>query len=59
MGMAEMGSRDFRDGGRPGNPQREANGANGKRPFQQKRRRFEGPVTYGAPANRGGQRAPH
>jgi ATP-dependent RNA helicase RhlE len=46
--------RDFRDGGRP------ANGASqGKRPFQQKRRKLEGPVSYGAPANRGGQGAPH
>jgi ATP-dependent RNA helicase RhlE len=52
--------RDFRDGGRPSNAPREANGAgNGKRPFRQNRRKFEGPVSYGAPANRGGQRAPH
>jgi ATP-dependent RNA helicase RhlE len=60
-GQAQHGKpRDFRDGGRPGNAPREANGAgSGKRPFQQKRRRFEGPVSYGAPAHRGGQRAPH
>jgi len=60
-GQAQHGKpRDFRDGGRPGNAPREANGAgSGKRPFQQKRRKFEGPVSYGAPAHRGGQRAPH
>jgi ATP-dependent RNA helicase RhlE len=60
-GQAQHGKpRDFRDGGRPGNAPHEANGAgSGKRPFQQKRRRFEGPVSYGAPAHRGGQRAPH
>ncbi|MEA2833307.1 MAG: ATP-dependent helicase RhlE, partial [Methylobacteriaceae bacterium] len=52
--------RDFRDGGQPSNAPRDANGAgNGKRPFRQNRRKFEGPVSYGAPANRGGQRAPH
>jgi ATP-dependent RNA helicase RhlE len=60
-GQAQNGqAREFRDGGRPNNAPRDGNGAgNGKRPFQQKRRRFEGPVSYGAPANRGGQRAPH
>ena len=60
-GQAQHGKpRDFREGGRPGNAPREANGAgSGKRPFRQKRRKFEGPVSYGAPAHRGGQRAPH
>jgi ATP-dependent RNA helicase RhlE len=59
-GQAQHGKpRDFRDGVRPGNPPREANGAGNKRPFQHKRRKFEGPVSYGAPAHRGGQRAPH
>ncbi|GAC1329993.1 MAG: DEAD/DEAH box helicase [Beijerinckiaceae bacterium] len=48
--------RDFRDNGRPAAaPQREANGgANGKGRFQQRRRKLEQPVSYGAPANRRG-----
>ncbi|MBV9064860.1 MAG: C-terminal helicase domain-containing protein, partial [Methylobacteriaceae bacterium] len=53
-------ARDSRDNGRHANPPRNANDAGkGKRPFQQKRRKFGGPVSYGAPVHRGGQRAPH